>query len=96
MFWDSVLDPLKSALSYDIVRWIMASTLATFVLTKLLAIFTGSSWDSRQEARVGAMVLLVLVGVFYLPRRESNFPHVQQNVWALGPIQTWHEGAFVP
>ncbi len=67
MFWDVILNPVRELLSNDISEWIVAAIFSAFILTKLISIVSGSTFDSRQELHFGLAVFLLLFGVFYLP-----------------------------
>lgn len=67
MFWDTFLDPLRAALSYDILKWVVGSILVAFVATKIYAMVSGWEVETRQQVNFGVTVFLLLVGLFYLP-----------------------------
>jgi ABC-type proline/glycine betaine transport system permease subunit len=64
MFWDSVLDPLRSLLSYNPTSWTIASLVAA-ALSSL--IITGTKDDARQFVFVAAVIFVPLCLAFYLP-----------------------------
>jgi hypothetical protein len=64
MFWDSVLDPLRSLLSYSPTSWTIASLVAA-ALSSL--IITGTKDDARQFLFVTAVIFVPLCLAFYLP-----------------------------
>ena len=67
MFWDAFLDPLRAAMSNDIMKWIVGSIMVAFVVTKGYAMMSGGDVETRQQVNFGVTIFLLLVGLFYLP-----------------------------
>ena len=67
MFWDEFLNPVRDFLSNDISEWTVAALLTAFIVTKLVSVISGTSFEFRQELYLGVTIFLVFFGVFYLP-----------------------------
>jgi hypothetical protein len=64
MFWDSVLDPLRSLLSYNPTSWAIASLVAAAFSSLVI---TGTKDDARQFLFVTVAIFVPLCLAFYLP-----------------------------